>query len=349
MENWDRWDKFLKEIVVDYKLSRTEQDFFLERFRRQNLNLDEKEVCILVRGDCDISWEAYKKCRASAYRKFCEVLTDANDTKKEALLKWLEEKYSSQKNETVKSLEYQNPFTPLSGAIEDPNLFFGRDKEIREIFEILNSGSSVAIIGESGLGKSSLLQAIKQTAVQNSGRQPIYMELRHLQSDDDFYAALCDEIGIEPCSGYKLKRKIKQFRILLLLDDVDNMGENCFTNQVRSQLRALADGSDPPLRLVVAASKSLDILFPDSQNITSPFENICIEKILNVWDESTTYNFIQNRLGADFVHPELRSIKLNDDEISQIFQETGGHPQKVVKKCHQLFSQNLNKYHEQKQ
>jgi len=348
MENWERWDEFLKEIVVDYKLSRTDQDFFLKRFSRKNLDLDEKKLCILVRGDCDFSWEAYKKCRMSAYGKFDDVLKDIKNNKKEALLRWLEERYNSKQNETVKTREHQNPFTPLGGAIEDPNLFFGRDREIREIFETLNSGSSVAIIGESGLGKSSLLQAIKRTAFQNSGRKPIYIGLGHLQSDDEFYAALCDSIGIETCSGYQLQRKTKQFRILLLLDVVDKMRENLFTNQVRSQLRALADGSDPPLRLVVAASKSLDVLFPDSQNITSPFENVCIQQTLNVWDESTTYNFIQNRLGADFLQPELRSIKFNNDEISRIFQATGGHPQKVMQKCHQLFSQCLNEYHEQK-
>ncbi|MEB3882504.1 AAA family ATPase [Lyngbya sp. CCY1209] len=336
MENWDRWDKFLKEIVVDYKLSRTEQDFFLERFRRQNLNLDEKEVCILVRGDCDISWEAYKKCRASAYRKFREVLTDANDTKKEALLKWLEEKYSSQKNETVKSLEYQNPFTPLSGAIADPNLFFGRDKEIREIFETLNSGSSVAIIGESGLGKSSLLKAIERTAVHKSDIKPIYIDLRHLQSDDDFYAELCNEIGIKICQGRELRHKLKPYRILLLLDVVDNMRENWFTNQVRSQLRALADGSDPPLRLVVAASQSLDTLFLDSQNMTSPFENICREHRLKPWNQETVKNFINSRL-TYFVTQQLKCIQFDENEIIKIYQETGGHPQKVMQQCHDLY------------
>ena len=49
-----------------------------------------------------------------------------------------------------------NPFLPLSGIVDDPELFFDRNSETREIFTLLNSGSSVALIGERAIGKSSL-------------------------------------------------------------------------------------------------------------------------------------------------------------------------------------------------
>ena len=46
-----------------------------------------------------------------------------------------------------------------------------------------------------------------------------------------------------------------------------------FTNQIRSQIRALAEGNNAPLRLVIAADKPLSQLFNDS-GMVSPFENV---------------------------------------------------------------------------
>ncbi|NJN72447.1 MAG: trypsin-like peptidase domain-containing protein [Limnothrix sp. RL_2_0] len=42
----------------------------------------------------------------------------------------------------------ENPFKPINGIINAPDLFFGRERELRSVFEILNSGSSVAVIGD---------------------------------------------------------------------------------------------------------------------------------------------------------------------------------------------------------
>jgi hypothetical protein len=53
-----------------------------------------------------------------------------------------------------------NPFVPQNGRVEQPEQFFGRQREIQRIFEVLNSGSSVALIGKDGIGKSSLLWEI---------------------------------------------------------------------------------------------------------------------------------------------------------------------------------------------
>ena len=77
---------------------------------------------------------------------------------------------------------------------------------------------------------------------------------------------ICSEIGIEDCKGIRLTRALQKQRpqLLLLLDEIEKMTWDGFTNQVRGQLRGLANGHDAPLRLVVAASTSLDQLFPDT-------------------------------------------------------------------------------------
>ncbi|MGL5196044.1 MAG: ATP-binding protein [Chroococcales cyanobacterium] len=55
------------------------------------------------------------------------------------------------------SSAFTNPFIPQTGIVDDPKLFFGLEREIEQIFGLLNSGSSVALIGERGVGKSGSL------------------------------------------------------------------------------------------------------------------------------------------------------------------------------------------------
>ncbi|MGK7905174.1 MAG: Swt1 family HEPN domain-containing protein [Hormoscilla sp.] len=229
-----------------------------------------------------------------------------------------------------------NPFIPLTGRVETPQLFFGREKEIQRVFETLNSGSSVALIGDRSIGKSSLLWAICQQAESKmtSPRKPIYINLQYILDDNDFYEALCYEVGIDVCKGYSLNRALKQQRprLLLVLDEVEKMTWDGFTNQLRAQLRGLAEGGDAPLRLVVAASTSLDKLFPDSQamGMTSPFTNICIEERINAWDEARVREFISHRLATT-------QILFEEDDISQIVRKSGGHPKRVMDLCHTIY------------
>jgi ATPase subunit of ABC transporter with duplicated ATPase domains len=63
-------------------------------------------------------------------------------------------------NSPISSPPPPNPFIPLTGRVEDPAQFFEPQGVINSVFETLNSGSSVALIGERGMGKSSILKAI---------------------------------------------------------------------------------------------------------------------------------------------------------------------------------------------
>ncbi|MGA9377387.1 MAG: AAA family ATPase [Phormidium sp.] len=229
-----------------------------------------------------------------------------------------------------------NPFIPLTGRVVDRRYFFNREQEIRRTFDLLNSGSSVALIGENGIGKSSLLYTICQQAKNqlHYSRHPVYLNLQPLQNEDDFYSDLCNQAKIgepdQPIRGYQLVRELRKRPLLLGLDEVEN--QMVFTAKVRSQLRGLAEGSDAdaPLRLVLAASKSLDLLFQD-EGMTSPLANICIEEKLDVWDEATSRAFIAERLAST-------SVTFNDEEITHIIAESGGHPQKLMQQCHRTYA-----------
>ena len=244
------------------------------------------------------------------------------------------------------NINYNNPFIPQHGKIDDPKFFFGREREIRRVFETLNSGSSVAIIGERAIGKSSVLQAIYREAPNqlHHPRQPIYLDLKNVCDEDDFYGALCHKAGIETAKGYLLERALESHRLLLLLDEVEKMTWDGFTNQVRGQLRGLAEGNNAPLRLVVAACTSLDTLFPDSQdkNMTSPFKGICIEENLKQWDEKSSREFIASRLQASWLTPVAQPVNFTEAEIAGLIAESGGYPQKLMQLCYQTYARYIN-------
>jgi DNA-binding Xre family transcriptional regulator len=246
----------------------------------------------------------------------------------------------------VDNSNYNNPFTPQHGKIDDPRFFFGREREMRRVFETLNSGSSVAIIGERAIGKSSLLQAIYRQAPSQlrHPRQPIYLNLQNAYDEHDFYDALCGEVGIDTAKGYQLKRALESRRLLLLLDEFEKMTSDGLTNQVREQLRGLADGTDAPLRLVVAACTSLDTLFPDSQdkNMTSPLKGIFHPETLKQWDEEISREFIASRLQADWLTPVPQPVSFTEAEITGLIAESGGYPQKLMQLCYKTYDRYLN-------
>lgn len=234
-----------------------------------------------------------------------------------------------------------NPFIPQNGRIENPQQLFNREPEIRKIFEILNSNSSVALIGAEGIGKSSLLWAICQAAETQlyTPRQPVFLDLNNgIHNEDEFYSALCDKIGIPESKGYQLTRNLRlhSHQVLLAIDNIGKLTWQGFTRNIRDQLRGLAEGDDAPLRLILAATEPLNSLFNDSQDggKTSPLAGICQEETIKPWDETIARNFINSRLATT-------SVQFTEDEINQLLQESGGHPRRLMQLCYKLFARYL--------
>jgi hypothetical protein len=230
-----------------------------------------------------------------------------------------------------------NPFIPLNGRVDALQLIFGREKEIQRIFEVLNSGSSVALIGEEGIGKSSVLYAICQEAQSHLQlpRQVVFLDLNEVHNEDDFYSALCYEIGIsESRGGYQLTRNLRSHthKVLLALDNLGKITGDGFTRQVRDQLRGLAEGSHAPLKLILVASEPLKDLFNDSQNggKTSPLAGICQEENIKPWNEATARAFIANRLAPT-------PIRFTEEEISGLLEKSRGHPRLLTQLCHKTY------------
>jgi GTPase SAR1 family protein len=232
-----------------------------------------------------------------------------------------------------------NPFIPLYGKTDDEKLFFSGLREFNRVFEHLNSGSNVVLIGKEGVGKSSLLWAIynKSATRLNLPRQAVILDLNEISdSEDDFYEALCNEIGIPDCRGNPLNRNLRDKRILLAIDNVGKLAWKGFTRQVRDWLRSKAEGMNSPLRLVLAASSPLEDLFQDSQN-TSPLAGICQTENIGFWSEETIRSFITLRL-------QNTNVKnFEESDILEIIQSSRGHPRQLMRLCNQTYDQYIQR------
>ncbi|MFN6200146.1 MAG: hypothetical protein ACK4YS_16320 [Aphanizomenon sp.] len=225
----------------------------------------------------------------------------------------------------------QNPFIPITGRIEKLEKFFGREEEIKEIFELLNNASSVVIIGEQTIGKSSLLYAVYQQSEKllKSPRQPVFLDMNNIHNQEDFYFAICEKIDVPASIGQKFNRNLENKRVLLILDNVGKLNGAGFTRDMRDHLRGLAEGENACLKLVLAANESLQILFNDSYE-TSPLADICLPIDIPVWNKKIIREFITERL-------QPTTIDFTEADIQKLIQESGGYPQKLTQLCYNLY------------
>jgi hypothetical protein len=236
--------------------------------------------------------------------------------------------------EVIAPTNNHNPFIPTTGRVENTEKFFGREKEIQQILELLNNSSSVALIGEPAIGKSSLLYAVCQQSEKllQSPRTNVFLDMNNIHNQEDFYFAICEKIGIPDSKGYRFTRNLENKKVLLFLDNVGKLNGSGFTRDVRDHLRGLSEGENACLKLVVAANEPLKTLFNDSQSNgnTSPLEDICQQIDILCWNDNIIRDFIAKRL-------QPTKINFTEADIQQLIQESGGHPQKLTHLCYNLY------------
>ena len=357
-ETVNLWQSFLRlEIVTFYGLSRKETEILLAKFPDENTFKSNEEMAEGalkdINYDIPSNHETVERQIRKIYNKRCcpkenregflghkymrseEKDAEFLDWLKPQYLNWLSSQRSAFSTGDRTPVISSNPFIPQTGRIDSPQFFFGREREIKQVFEVLNNNGSVALIGEEGIGKSSLLWAIFQQAenLLLSPREPIYLDLNGVRNEDDFYTAFCEEVGIPKSNGYMFTRALKNYRVLLAIDNIGRMTGEGFTRHLRDHLRGLADRQEASLKLIVVATEPLDRLFNDSQDEvkTSPFSGIFQQENINPWDATIARAFIETRLA-------MTSVRFTDEEISQLVQESGGHPRRLMQLCYQNYA-----------
>ncbi len=83
----------------------------------------------------------------------------------------------------IQSVDQQNPWPGLSTFTEEQTaFFFGRDEEVRELLRRVERKALTVLFGQSGLGKSSLLQAGLFPRLRAENFCPVYVRLDHSAS-----------------------------------------------------------------------------------------------------------------------------------------------------------------------
>jgi hypothetical protein len=234
-----------------------------------------------------------------------------------------------------------NPFGD-QGRITDPTRFFGRNELLRQIFEELNKGINLSLVGESQIGKSSILSmicALSSERIAQSPAKTAYLNLEWVDDEDDFYEALCECLQVESSRGFKLTRALQGKKYLLCLDEIEKMTWEGFTLRVRSHLRGLADGQDAPLALVIASRSPLTHLFPDSPELDSPLAGICRQLEVKPFSPAVARVFLLHRLHDT-------GVTFTESQIDRLITESGGHPSRLQQAAASLYSHLTQGYHQ---
>jgi ABC-type dipeptide/oligopeptide/nickel transport system ATPase component len=234
----------------------------------------------------------------------------------------------------------ENPFGDR-GCIRDVQRFFGRQELMRRIFEELSKGSSLSLVGESQVGKSSILAMIRHFGPEKLGLAPeqfIHIDMQVVRNEDEFFEALCYELGFgETLRGYRLARKLRDQRYIVCLDEIEKMGnQQHFTGNEREELRGLADGADAALTLVIASRSRLDVLFEDDPTRTSPLHGLCGAPLpVNSFTIQETLAFLTYRLRGN-------AIQFSPEHMHTLYGQTQGHPARLQAAAADLYRQLAN-------
>jgi hypothetical protein len=224
-----------------------------------------------------------------------------------------------------------NPFH-TSGRINEPNLFFGRQRIAREICAELRKGCSVSIVGDSQMGKSSLLYHLYKTAPDWLPDVTVeFIDLQSVLDEADLCETILSKLGESGDTLRALKRALNSRALILFLDEVERLAEDDFNPRLHDLLRSLAQ--EPHFAMCLAAERPLAEVFPaQTAGGVSPFHNIFTLKNLDPFTETESREFIATRLANT-------PVSFSDREIERLLIESRGHPAALQAGAKALFEE----------
>jgi hypothetical protein len=233
----------------------------------------------------------------------------------------------------AQSPDLTNPFY-TAGRIDDPARFFGRTALLHQLFDDLRKGGNRLLIGPAGMGKSSILSMVRKLGPARLGLPTaafIYLDMRLVRGEDQFFVVLCKRLGIPTSRGYDLGDALTGKRYILCLDEIENMRKTSFSGDEREELRGFAEG-DAPFKLVIASRLPLDQLFPDSSMVTSPLANVCPPLQVPPFTLSEARAFVEERMRG-------KAVVFSEAEIEVLTRQSGGNPGALQRAAAALFEQ----------
>lgn len=237
----------------------------------------------------------------------------------------------------------QSPFRDR-GRITEPSRFFDRHDLLTKLFSDLRIGNNISLVGDSMIGKSSILSMICKSGPQRIGLSPscfLYIDLQTIDKEDDFYRELCRQINIPYCKGAALAEQLSGRSLVVCIDEIEKMRSDGrrrgFGRLIRTHLRGLADGVDRPLRLVIASRQPLvDLFADDDRGATSPLYNICLQLRVDSFSADIARAFLRARLSST-------GISFPAQEEDRMITESRGNPGVLQQMADALFERLTNR------
>lgn len=251
-----------------------------------------------------------------------------------------------------------NPYT-LRGMIRNPVEFFGRDRELREIFTLLGRPASYSIVGPRRIGKSSLLYQISNPSVYTRYlAQPeryvfIFLDLLELAKleVDGFFQTVLERVSVQTQGRIKVEmssdggytgfsrfiqhHSAEGWKFVLCFDEFERMSSNAsFGDDFFGYLRSLAYNYN--LAYVISSQRSLFELCRDKNIQTSQFWNIFTQRKLGLMPRSEAVELAKVPFKQAGGHIE-------DSEVEAVLEFAGTHPFFVQMACYHLFARKEEK------
>jgi hypothetical protein len=192
--------------------------------------------------------------------------------------------------------------------IREPEKFFGRRKELAEIFDRLRQMQSVSVVGEWRIGKSSLLYHIYQTGKKQLGDFDIfYLDMRRVRTSREFFQRVVEMLGGEGDDHLAMERALRNRKVVLCLDEFEMAADNeAFPTDFFDVLHSFVRTGE--LALVVATRHPLPELPFEGSVRTSPFFSIFLPLRLGPFTEEEARELVATpaqRAGQPFTEEEI--------------------------------------------
>ena len=218
-----------------------------------------------------------------------------------------------------------NPFIQR-GQISDPRYFSGRWSELSLVFQAIESSRPVFIVGSPGIGKSSLLKHITQSAALNLERfdlRSFYLDLAPATAASGVYDVIIRALGRNGHSLVALDTALANSGgpVMLCLDNGDAVAETEWGAAMLDDLVRLARAGR--LMLVVA------------QNTAPP---IFSERVVSV--RLGAFAAAEVRLLTD-IYLEGTGVQFTPRNLQQLYRLSQGHPVYLQRAAYHLFEAKL--------
>ena len=245
--------------------------------------------------------------------------------------------YSPKPSEIFRSLVLRqvkttSPFI-IVGPVPD-SMFFGREKELRQIIEYVGSGRSCVILGGRRTGKTSILSRLARVRLPDSGFCTLYHDCSTTPTYHSFLSAVVQSLRPKPQSytPQTIEELIESSStvtsLVLLLDEADKLVPFDRQNNWRlfKWLRALINSGKA--QIVLCGERAIQNALQDE---TSPLFNLSNPMLLG----PLRFNDVEELVTRPMKQLE---IELMDERaiVRSIYDFTSGHPNIVQRLCRRL-------------